>query len=334
MTEDTLATDGAQLSQDVPSMEGHTIVAVHAHPDDEAVWTGLLLAQAARRGATVVVITCTMGEEGEVIGEKYQGLCADSSDMLGGYRIHELRAALAELGVEPHPRFLGGAGRWRDSGMVGSPAQRHERAFSHPTDEVRFRAQVEDLSKALAEVQPDVVVTYGPDGGYGHPDHIRAHHITHAAVESGLVQGVKQILWHFTEQEELDRGLEALEVPHGWLAPRAGDIAAVPTEQIDFRLRGASADVEAKRRAMRAHATQVWMADGSQSDANPHPRTVAEGAPMAWCFSNRIAQPLLGTESYAVGYTAPGCPADYARQLFGVAAESTGRLSAEARERS
>ncbi|MGO1464953.1 MAG: PIG-L family deacetylase, partial [Candidatus Corynebacterium faecigallinarum] len=100
------------------------ILAVHAHPDDESLWTGLSLAQWARRGAEVTVVTCTLGEEGEVIGEKYAGLVADDHDILGGYRIAELQRALGELGVG-RPRFLGGPGRWRDSGVGGAAAAGH-----------------------------------------------------------------------------------------------------------------------------------------------------------------------------------------------------------------
>lgn len=66
------------------------------------------------------MVTCTLGEEGEVIGDRWAHLTVDRADQLGGYRIGELTAALRALGVGP-PQFLGGAGRWRDSGMTGTP---------------------------------------------------------------------------------------------------------------------------------------------------------------------------------------------------------------------
>ena len=161
-------------------LRGLRVMAVHAHPDDEALWTGGLLAHLSRRGADVRVVTCTLGEQGEVIGEPMQGLIADEADMLGGFRYRELEDSLRILGVNGvhhRPCVLGGVGRWRDSGMVGTPSADHPRAF------VKSGQQAVDALKALmSDFCPDIVVTYGPDGGYGHPDHIRAHEITHAAV--------------------------------------------------------------------------------------------------------------------------------------------------------
>ena len=90
---------------------------VHAHPDDETLTTGATIAHYAARGADVHVVTCTLGEEGEVIGERYAQLSADQADQLGGYRIGELTVALCSLGVG-EPSFLGGAGHWRDSGTL------------------------------------------------------------------------------------------------------------------------------------------------------------------------------------------------------------------------
>ena len=104
---------------------GARVVAVHAHPDDEAITTGGTIATLSERGAEVTVVTCTLGEQGEVIGAPYQGLVR--SDQLGGFRIAELEAALAHLGVR-HGEFLGGVARWRDSGMQGDPANDHPNA--------------------------------------------------------------------------------------------------------------------------------------------------------------------------------------------------------------
>ena len=106
-------------------MEVPRFLFVHAHPDDESLGTGATIAHYVARGAQVRVVTCTLGEEGEVIGERWAELAADRADQLGGYRISELTAALRELGVA-EPTFLGGAGRWRDSGMASTrpPASR------------------------------------------------------------------------------------------------------------------------------------------------------------------------------------------------------------------
>ena len=243
---------------------GARIVAVHAHPDDEAIWTGGLLADAAERGADVTVVTCTLGEQGEVIGETYQGLVADAADQLGGLRIAELRESLRYLGVRGE--FLGGVGRWRDSGMVGDPANNHPRAFINSGD-----TAVEQLVHVLKRLRPHVVVTYGPDGGYGHPDHIRAHEITHAAIP------------RLPEEEQPQRIV--------W---------AVTSREVAY---------SAKLRAMKAHATQLWIADGEVSHTNPHAAratvTDTTAAPTVFALSNLIAQPLPAREHYQLGYGLP-----------------------------
>lgn len=231
-------------------LRGLRVMAVHAHPDDEALWTGGLLAHLSRRGADVRVVTCTLGEQGEVIGEPMQGLIADEADMLGGFRYRELEDSLRILGVNGvhhRPCVLGGVGRWRDSGMVGTPSADHPRAF------VKSGQQAVDALKALmSEFGPDIVVTYGPDGGYGHPDHIRAHEITHAAVaelphgsapklggdntdlfsavlarrhggrEISADHGIPDpvVLWAVRGETALKRAGRAISgIPDGWVAP-------------------------------------------------------------------------------------------------------------------
>src|SRR6201992_1797882 len=95
---------------------------VHAHPDDESLSNGATIAHYVARGAQVRVVTCTLGEEGEGIGHRWAELAFERADQLGGYRIGELTAALRALGIG-EPIYLGGAGRWRDSGMGGTPAR-------------------------------------------------------------------------------------------------------------------------------------------------------------------------------------------------------------------
>lgn len=292
-------------------LDGLRIVAVHAHPDDESIWTGLLLANAARRGAKVHVLTCTLGEHGEVIGD-YQALVEDRTGLLGGYRLAELERALDALGAQPQPDLLGGLGRWRDSGMAGTSTIAEDTAFANPEREDNFTVQLEQLTDRLKELEPDLLVTYAPDGGYGHPDHIRAHHITHAAVESGALPSVKQILWARTVTQDVREGLEGAVVPEGWSEAGPGDIASVDASEIDFRVRGTEEDVATKRSAMAAHVTQVWMADGNATVARPEAAATPEGTPELWALSNLIAQPLLNTEAYAVGHTAEGVSDQYA----------------------
>lgn len=282
----------------VRDLVGTRVLAVHAHPDDEAIWTGGTLAQLARRGAEVTVVTCTLGEEGEVIGNTWQGLVADKADQLGGFRIGELAASHRALGVRG--RLLSGAGQWRDSGMVGSSAHRHPRAFVNSGPRA-----VGDLVEIFEELRPDVVITYGPDGGYGHPDHIRAHHVTHQAARRTTVPVV---LWAVTVRAELERALAGIrEIPDGWRNARAGELASV--ERADAVVVLSDADVAAKADAMRAHATQLWLADGSVSITNPRAAYAVSDpdvAPVVFCLSNRIAQPLMRYEYYQVGWRNPG----------------------------
>lgn len=134
---------------------------VHAHPDDESLSNGATIAHYTSRGAQVHVVTCTLGEEGEVIGDRWAQLTADHADQLGGYRIGELTAALRALGVSA-PIYLGGAGRWRDSGMAGTD-QRSQRRFVDADP----RQTVGALVAIIRELRPHVVVTYDPNGGYG-----------------------------------------------------------------------------------------------------------------------------------------------------------------------
>src|SRR2546421_13063975 len=98
-------------------ISGRRLLLVHAHPDDESIGTGATMARYAAEGAQVTLVTCTLGELGEIIPPDLAHLGADAQDRLGEYRIGELDAACAALGATAH-RFLGGPGRWRDSGRV------------------------------------------------------------------------------------------------------------------------------------------------------------------------------------------------------------------------
>ncbi|WP_308126325.1 N-acetyl-1-D-myo-inositol-2-amino-2-deoxy-alpha-D-glucopyranoside deacetylase [Rhodococcoides corynebacterioides] len=265
------------------------LLLVHAHPDDESITTGGTIARAARDGVDVTVLTCSLGEEGEVIGDRWAGLTADRGDQLGGYRIHELTVALDALGARP-PRFLGGAGRWRDSGMAGTAAALHPRAFVRADDDEATRAMV----AVIRETRPQVVVFYDPEGGYGHPDHQQAHRLVGAALgraanagsdpEAGEPWSVAKAYWTVTGAAQLQEGLAHLgPLPDTWRMPEPGELPSVPDSEVT-----ASIDVrgvlDAKRAALRAHATQV---------------TVAETG-TAYALSNDIAQPVLADEQYVL----------------------------------
>lgn len=270
---------------------GYRVVAVHAHPDDEAITTGGSLFDLARRGADVLVVTCTLGEEGEVIGASFAHLTNDHADQLGGFRIGELSRALGILGVRGC--FLGGAGRFRDSGMAGSSAHENPRAFVNSG-----REAVDLLVALLEEERPHLLITYGPDGGYGHPDHIRAHEITHAAAKR---VDVPRILWTVSDLAETTAGVEAItRVPEGWALPDAAYLANATSRGHDVAVELDAAALAAKREAMRAHATQIWFADGSVSTTNPQ-AAWGQGRHPVWALSNLLAQPLLSREHYQLG---------------------------------
>ncbi|HEY9416194.1 MAG TPA: N-acetyl-1-D-myo-inositol-2-amino-2-deoxy-alpha-D-glucopyranoside deacetylase, partial [Pseudonocardia sp.] len=190
------------------------LLLVHSHPDDESITTGGTMARYASYPDTeVTLVTCTLGEEGEVMRPELAGLVAAEADQLGGYRIAELAAACAALGVTEQ-RFLGGVGRWRDSGMVTGhgvlaaappPESLHPRAFSA---EVGRAEQIAQLAAIMDEVRPQVVIGYDRVGGYGHPDHIRAHEITMAAAAEQ--ESVRKVYWTVAARFDVEAGLAEL----------------------------------------------------------------------------------------------------------------------------
>jgi N-acetyl-1-D-myo-inositol-2-amino-2-deoxy-alpha-D-glucopyranoside deacetylase len=191
---------------------------VHAHPDDESIVSGSTMAFYAAAGAGVTLLTCTLGEEGEVLVPELEQLAAGRADQLGGFRIGELAEAMRELGVTDH-RFLGGAGRFRDSGMMGTPANEHPRAFWRAADEPKvFDEAVAAAVQVIREVRPQVLITYDDNGDYGHPDHIMAHRVATAAVDTaadpthgeGEPWTVAKVYWTAMPKSVLRRGFEAL----------------------------------------------------------------------------------------------------------------------------
>ncbi|HEY0640053.1 MAG TPA: N-acetyl-1-D-myo-inositol-2-amino-2-deoxy-alpha-D-glucopyranoside deacetylase [Pseudonocardiaceae bacterium] len=279
------------------------LLLVHAHPDDETLCTGGTIARYAAAGVQVTLVTCTLGEEGEVIPSRLRGLAVDAADQLGGYRVGELRAACTALGVTDQ-RFLGGMGRWRDSGMAGTAANTHPRAFAAgDLDE-----QVAQLAEIVAEVRPQVVICYDPRGGYGHPDHIRAHQVTTAVAERA--PGLHAVYWHAVSESVLRSGLAALAalpgLPHP--LPADGELPAVPDDAVTTTV-DVTEHRPARIAALRAHATQVSVWEGE-----------AEGE-CCYALSNGIAQPILPVEQFTLaGGRAE--PAQVADDLFGGLSET------------
>jgi len=304
----------------------HRLLLVHAHPDDETIATGATIAAAAAAsGTSVTLVTCTRGERGEVLPSvlaEHPGVDADE-EALAELRVQELSAAAEALGLEDR-RFLGAdaAGpdgspvRYRDSGMAWAPLPdaggpdaggpdagasgggaggdgTSARAVAAPDapEGALSLAPLEEvaghLARVLREVRPQVVITYEPGGGYGHPDHVRAHDLVLRAVElaedpSGAAPwSVARVLGHVADAEQLRAGLRELRA--AGLATIDPDGAlpslAVPPEQVDVVV-DASAELPAKVAALRAHASQVEL--GASSLA----------------MTNGLHQPLSGVESY------------------------------------
>lgn len=280
---------------------GWRLAVVHAHPDDETLWTGGMIARYAAAGIAVTLVTCTLGEQGEVLIDELRGLAADRADQLGGYRVAELRVACAALGIIDQ-RFLGGIGRWRDSGMVvepggraSAPAELHPRAFAAGM----FDKQVDALVEVLEQVRPQVVVSYGPDGGYGHPDHVRAHQVTMAAVAQSAE--VARVFWAVRPVSAVAEGIAALRAMPGLPFPLPGShgLPGVADAEVSTAL-DVSAHRSAMLAAMRAHATQI--------------RVWTEGPHAAFALSDGVAQPVLDTEHFTL---ARGAAAGSHDDLFG-----------------
>lgn len=235
---------------------------VHAHPDDESLTCGIAMAHHVARGDEVHVLTCTLGEEGEVIPLELGHLEGHPDDALGPHRLEELRTALGHIGAHLH--LLGaqevGLPRFRDSGMAGSPAAERPEAFA--------RADIDEVGRLVAavirDIRPDVVVTYDGEGGYGHPDHVQAHRVTRAALgvlaDDELPARTLEILTPASWAREDRRWLRD-HVPAGSrLTLLAEDAPYPPSVVDDSRITHVIEDEWAravKNAALRAHVTQV-----------------------------------------------------------------------------
>jgi N-acetyl-1-D-myo-inositol-2-amino-2-deoxy-alpha-D-glucopyranoside deacetylase len=274
----------------VGELPARRLLLVHAHPDDESIGTGATMAHYAASGAHVTLVTCTLGEEGEIHVPALAGLAAAEADQLGGYRIAELAAACSAMGVTDH-RFLGGAGRYRDSGMMGLPTNDHPRAF--------WRADLDtaagQLVEIMREVCPQVLVTYDPNGFYGHPDHIQAHRVAMRAAELATAEGFgpDKVYWTALPKSVLEAGLlafaESSDNPFAGVDQLDDLPFGTPDEAIAARIDGTDSHA-AKEAAMRAHGTQI-------------PDT-------SWLYSiaSNFGAEFMGVEFYtlAVGVKGPG----------------------------
>ncbi|HMT31529.1 MAG TPA: PIG-L family deacetylase [Dermatophilaceae bacterium] len=276
---------------------------VHAHPDDETLATGVAIADALHRGHDVDLITATLGDEGEVIPPGLSHLVAARDDTIWAHRRGELSTAMAALagaareGAVLRHTVLGdqawsmpgvpatlAPARWRDSGMAGTPSAEHPRAW--------VRADLGEAAEAMAAIiadsQPDLVVSYDPDGGYGHPDHIRTREVLLAALrrlpERDRPQRrfdiVTPLSWARQDREWLAQHVPAgagLHIP-STTEPYA--VSVVLDHAVTHVVE--APDLVADQAAgLRAHATQVTVFDGY------------------YTLSNNIAARLSGREGFA-----------------------------------
>jgi N-acetyl-1-D-myo-inositol-2-amino-2-deoxy-alpha-D-glucopyranoside deacetylase len=172
--------------------DAERVLFVHAHPDDETIDTGGTIASLIARGAAVTVLTCTRGERGETMSAEFESALA-SADAMATLRMSELSAAMTALGVTDH-RYLGDADarwsgrsprRYNDSGMAwgangAGPSDDHDPASLTAAE---FGEVAADVAAVLVDVSPSAIVSYDAHGGYGHPDHIRAHDAARRAAE-------------------------------------------------------------------------------------------------------------------------------------------------------
>jgi N-acetyl-1-D-myo-inositol-2-amino-2-deoxy-alpha-D-glucopyranoside deacetylase len=272
---------------------------VHAHPDDETIGTGATMAKYAAAGALVTLVTCTLGEEGEILEPGLEHLAADKDDALGQHRIGELAAAMEALGVRDH-RFLGGPGRWRDSGMMGTPPNDRPDCF--------WQADLDEATRELVavvrETRPQVVITYDDNGGYGHPDHIQAHRVATAAFdkagdpsyapELGIPWQPAKLYYSAIPKSFIQAGIDHLKESGQndfFGVDSADDLPfGVPDEIVTTEI-DARDWLEHKTAAMRAHRTQIAV-DGP-----------------FFALSNNVGQKAFGVEHYVLARGSVGSTA-------------------------
>ena len=280
------------------------LLLVHAHPDDETIGSGATMAKYAAEGAGVTLVTCTGGERGEILVPELAHLAHDQQDRLAEHRREELALAMKELGVTDH-RFLGGFGRYSDSGM-----QWHEEGYAvagpDRPDNAFWDADLTEaatlLVEVVREVRPQVLVTYDQFGNYGHPDHIQAHRVaTYAAHLAGVptyrrdlgdAWEIAKIYWVSRAESSWRAGLRALR--------DAGDTTSFQGLDPDGPLPMATPDADL---AAQIDATEY--ADRKKAALLAH-RTQIEVDGRFFALSNHLGDEVLGVEWYRI---AKGTPA-------------------------
>jgi LmbE family N-acetylglucosaminyl deacetylase len=234
-------------------------MAVHAHPDDEVISTGGVLARYAGEGVQTVVVTCTDGSQGFGPGGVLPGEPGHDLDAVAETRRYELDKSCSLLGVS-HLELLG----YRDSGMAGWAGNDQPDAFCNTPVEEAAAA----LLALIERYHPHVVITYDDNGGYGHPDHVQAHRVAMAALDrtdlpskvyfTARSPNAAPRLAEIREQLQLPPRRRPAGSPEASAPVPAGLGATAITTVIDTR-----AALDRKRAALEAHASQladtVWV---------------------------------------------------------------------------
>jgi N-acetyl-1-D-myo-inositol-2-amino-2-deoxy-alpha-D-glucopyranoside deacetylase len=234
--------------------EGIRILLVHAHPDDETINNGATMALYADRGAQVTLVTCTRGEEGEILVPGLSHLASTEQDLLGLHRETELAAAMKALGITDY-RFLGSpTTKFRDSGMMGTDPNNRPDVFW----QADLDAAATLLVDVIEDVKPHILITYDEIGGYGHPDHIQAHRVAMRASELSRWQ-IQKIYWNTIPKSVIAQGMEKMkEIGSDFFgAESIDDVPFAKDDEFVTTLINGSDYVESKMAAMKAHETQI-----------------------------------------------------------------------------
>ena len=271
------------------SYSGYRILLVHAHPDDETINNGATMALYAALGAQVTLITCTRGEEGEVLTPELTHLASSETDSLGEHREIELANAMKALGVTDFRFLAEGEGKYRDSGMMGTEPNNRPDVF--------WQADLEEASdylvKVIEEVKPHILITYDEIGGYGHPDHIQAHRIAMRASEKSKWQ-IQKIYWNTMPKSVLAESMAKMkELGSDFFgADNVDDLPFAKEDSFVTSLIDGNSYVDAKMAAMKAHHTQIAL-DGP-----------------FFALSNNLGLQVWGHEYYTLVKGEKGAPFD------------------------
>ncbi|CAB4538629.1 unannotated protein [freshwater metagenome] len=232
------------------SYEGYRILLVHAHPDDETINNGATMALYASLGADVTLVTCTRGEEGEVLVPGLSHLASSHQDLLGAHREIELANAMKALGITDY-RFLG---HYRDSGMMGTDQNNRPDVFW----QADLDSAARELVNIIEEIKPHVLITYDEIGGYGHPDHIQAHRVAMRASELATWQ-IQKIYWNTMPKSVIAESIAKMkEIGSDFFgAETADDLPFAKDDSLVTTLIDGNEFVQAKMDAMKAHETQI-----------------------------------------------------------------------------